>query len=136
MCSSDLLADVPCSGLGVIGRKPDIKYHVTEQSLKDITVLQKEILKNAAAYVKPGGILLYSTCTIHPQENEKMVEWLCGAFPFVPEDIRAYLPGGLPQHLLEAAEKGMVQLLPGVHEADGFFFARLRRSGQTGETIR
>ncbi len=131
-----VLADVPCSGLGVIGRKPDIKYHVTEQSLKDITVLQKEILKNAAAYVKPGGILLYSTCTIHPQENEKMVEWLCGAFPFVPEDIRAYLPGGLPQHLLEAAEKGMVQLLPGVHEADGFFFARLRRSGQTGETIR
>ena len=122
-----VLADVPCSGLGVIGRKPDIKYHVTEQSLAEITVLQKKILRNAAAYVKPGGILLYSTCTIVPQENDKMVEWLCGEFPFVPENMRGHLPKELPEELLAAAEAGMLQLLPGVHEADGFFFARLRR---------
>lgn len=122
-----VLADVPCSGLGVIGRKPDIKYHVTEQSLAEITALQKKILRNAAAYVKPGGILLYSTCTIVPQENEKMVEWLCGEFPFVPENMRGYLPKELPEELTAAAENGMLQLLPGVHESDGFFFARLRR---------
>ncbi len=122
-----VLADVPCSGLGVIGRKPDIKYHVSEQSLKEITTLQKEILQNAAAYVKPGGILLYSTCTVNPQENEAMAEWLCRDFPFVPESMEAYLPEGLPGELREAAGKGMVQLLPGVHETDGFFFARLRR---------
>lgn len=122
-----VLADVPCSGLGVIGRKPDIKYHVSEQSLKEITTLQKEILQNAAAYVKPGGILLYSTCTVNPQENEAMAEWLCRDFPFVPEGMGTCLPEGLPGELREAAGKGMVQLLPGVHETDGFFFARLRR---------
>lgn len=122
-----VLADVPCSGLGVIGRKPDIKYHVSEQSLKEITTLQKEILQNAAAYVKPGGILLYSTCTVNPQENEAMAEWLCRDFPFVPEGMGTHLPEGLPGELREAAGKGMVQLLPGVYETDGFFFARLRR---------
>lgn len=122
-----VLADVPCSGLGVIGRKPDIKYHVTETSLEEITTLQKEILRNAAAYVKPGGILLYSTCTVNPQENEAMTEWLCKTYAFAPENMRAYLPEGLPEEVKEAAETGMVQLLPGIHEADGFFFARLRK---------
>lgn len=122
-----VLADVPCSGLGVIGRKPDIKYHVTEQSLAEITALQKEILRNAAAYVKSGGILLYSTCTVVPQENGKMVEWLCREFSFVPESMREHLPEELPEELLAAADTGMLQLLPGVHESDGFFFARLRK---------
>ncbi|MDE7341742.1 MAG: 16S rRNA (cytosine(967)-C(5))-methyltransferase RsmB [Lachnospiraceae bacterium] len=123
-----VLADVPCSGLGVIGRKPDIKYHATEQSLAEITALQKEILRNAAAYVKPGGILLYSTCTVVPQENGKMVEWLCREFSFAPESMRGHLPEELPEELLAAADTGMLQLLPGVHESDGFFFARLRKA--------
>lgn len=118
-----VLADVPCSGLGVIGKKPDIKYHVTEQSLEEITILQKEILKNAAAYVKPGGILMYSTCTINPKENEKTVEWICKNFPFMLESMR----NTLPKPLQKEAETGMVQLLPGIHATDGFFFAKLRR---------
>ena len=122
-----VLADVPCSGLGVIGRKPDIKYHVTERSLEEILTLQKQILRNAAAYVKPGGILLYSTCTVNPRENEETAEWLCRNFPFVPESMCAYLTKELPEDLRKAAETGMVQLLPGIHESDGFFFARLRR---------
>lgn len=119
-----VLADVPCSGLGVIGKKPDIKYHVTEQSMKEIEVLQKEILKNAAAYVKPGGILMYSTCTINPQENEKTAEWICKTFPFTLESMC----NTLPESLQKEAETGMVQLLPGIHGTDGFFFARLRRN--------
>lgn len=118
-----VLADVPCSGLGVIGKKPDIKYHVTKQTLEEITILQKEILKNAAAYVKPGGILMYSTCTINPEENEKTVEWICKNFPFTPESMY----NTLPKPLQKEAEKGMIQLLPGIHETDGFFFAKLRR---------
>ena len=117
-----VIADVPCSGLGVIGKKPDIKYHVTEQSLEEVAALQKEILKNAAAYVKPGGILMYSTCTINPEENEKQVEWICRTFPFTCESMGS----SLPETLQKQAETGMVQLLPGVHETDGFFFARLR----------
>ena len=117
-----VIADVPCSGLGVIGKKQDIKYHVSEQSLKEITKLQKEILKNVAAYVKEGGVLMYSTCTINPEENEKMAEWLCEEFSFEPESISAYLPGPLK----EQGESGILQLLPGIHETDGFFLAKLR----------
>lgn len=117
-----VIADVPCSGLGVIGKKQDIKYHVSKQSLKEITLLQKEILKNAAAYVKEGGVLMYSTCTINPEENERMVEWFCGEFPFEPESLSEYLP----EELKGAGENGMLQLLPGVHRTDGFFLARLK----------
>lgn len=117
-----VIADVPCSGLGVIGKKQDIKYHVSEQSLKDIVELQKEILKNAAVYVKEGGVLMYSTCTINPEENEKIVDWLCEEFSFEPESISAYLP----EPLKESGTYGMVQLLPGIHKTDGFFLARLR----------
>lgn len=117
-----VIADVPCSGLGVIGKKQDIKYHVSEQSLKEITELQKEILKNAAAYVKEGGVLMYSTCTINPEENEKMAEWICEEFSFEPESISAYLP----EQLKESGDSGMLQLLPGIHETDGFFLAKLR----------
>lgn len=102
-----VLMDVPCSGLGVIGKKRDIKYHVTKESLKDIVDLQKKIVENSWQYVKPGGILLYSTCTIHRKENEDMVRWIVDNFPF--------------------EEASSVQLLPGFAESDGFFYARLRR---------
>lgn len=118
-----VLADVPCSGLGVIGKKQDIKYNVTSESIEEITILQKDILKNVANYVRPGGVLMYSTCTINPVENEEMVEWFCDTFSFEPESMGEYLP----QPLKEAGAKGMIQLLPGIHETDGFFFARLRR---------
>lgn len=102
-----LLADVPCSGLGVMGKKRDIKYHVTRESLGEIVALQKRIIENSWQYVKPGGILLYSTCTIHRGENEDMVKWIVENFPFEQEDS--------------------VQILPGITESDGFFYARLRR---------
>lgn len=118
-----VLADVPCSGLGVIGKKQDIKYNVTPESIEEITILQKDILKNVANYVKPDGVLMYSTCTINPAENEEMVEWFCDTFHFEPESMSEYLP----QPLKEAGANGMIQLLPGIHETDGFFFARLRR---------
>lgn len=102
-----LLMDVPCSGLGVIGKKRDIKYHVTPESLRSITELQKQIVENSWQYVKRGGTLLYSTCTINPAENEQMVEWITEKFPFKAELQK--------------------QIFPGVMEADGFFYARLRR---------
>lgn len=105
-----VIADVPCSGLGVIGKKQDIKYRVTEESLQQITELQREIIRNVVRYVKPGGTLMYSTCTINAGENEKMVEWICEQFAF--------------------EKNRMVQLLPGIDETDGFFYARLRRNSQ------
>jgi len=103
-----VIADVPCSGLGVMGKKRDIKYRQKPEAMEEIIKLQKEIVKNAVSYVKKGGILLYSTCTINPAENEEMAEWICREFSFKKESS--------------------IQLLPGVHDTDGFFFARLRKA--------
>lgn len=120
-----LLADVPCSGLGVIGHKQDIKYRVTRESLQEIQVLQKEIITNVIDYIKPGGMLLYSTCTLNPAENEKMAAWICETFGFERESMA----GQLPDALKDGAKSGMLQLLPGIHEADGFFMAKLIKIG-------
>lgn len=119
-----VLADVPCSGLGVIGKKSDIKYRVSPESLAEITTLQKNILKNAQAYVKDGGTLIYSTCTINKKENEEMVQWIIENYPFELESIDAFLPDILKG---TTTEKGYLQVLPGIHQADGFFLARLKK---------
>ena len=102
-----VLMDVPCSGLGVIGKKRDIKYHVTPQGLQEITALQKKIVAASWQYVKPGGVLLYSTCTVRKEENEEMCSFICREYPFTLEESR--------------------QLFPGEDDCDGFFYARLRR---------
>lgn len=118
-----VFADVPCSGLGVIGKKQDIKYHVTPQSIEELTALQKDILQNVANYVKPDGVLMYSTCTMSPLENESIVKWFCDVFPYKLESVDEYMP----EQLRGEGTNGMLQLLPGIHETDGFFFAKLRR---------
>lgn len=119
-----LYLDLPCSGLGIIGKKRDIKYHVTKESLAELAVLQREIIEACWRYVKPGGVIMYSTCTVHRAENEEQVQWMCREFPLVTEDLNPYLPEELK---CKEAESGMLQLVPGVHECDGFFLARLRR---------
>lgn len=118
-----LLADVPCSGLGVIGKKQDIKYRVTRQSMEEIVRLQKEIIGNVVHYLKPEGVMIYSTCTMNPGENEEMVQWICETFDMVPESMAQFMP----EALRGESEKGYLQLLPGIHETDGFFLSRLRR---------
>lgn len=102
-----LLADVPCSGLGVMGKKRDIKYHITPEKITSIGELQRAIINSSWNYVKQGGVLLYSTCTINPGENEQMAAWIVGNFPFELEEER--------------------QFVPGEDETDGFYYARLRR---------
>lgn len=121
-----VLADVPCSGLGVIGKKQDIKYRLADADFAPLIRLQKAIVSQAAGYVKAGGVLLYSTCTINRQENEEMVKWICDTFPFVPEDIGSFLP----EEFRKEAECGALQLLPGLHDCDGFFFARLKKTAE------
>lgn len=121
-----LYLDLPCSGLGILGKKRDIKYHVSGESLVSLVGLQREIIETCWRYVKPGGILLYSTCTVHRAENEEQVEWMCESFPLVPESLNPYLPEAL---ICDEAGRGMLQLVPGVHDCDGFFLARLRREG-------
>ena len=119
-----LYLDLPCSGLGVLGKKRDIKYRVTKESLAELVSLQREIISACWRYVKPGGVILHSTCTIHKAENEEQVLWMCKEFPLVLESLNPYLPEELR---CEEAERGMLQLVPGVHEGDGFFLARMKR---------
>ncbi len=124
--SADIvLVDAPCSGFGVIGRKPEIKYRYTAEREKEIVALQRDILTKAQEYVRPRGVLVYSTCTIAKEENEENVKWFLESFPsFAPESLNPFLPEELRN---ESTEKGCLQLLPGVHDCDGFFIARFRR---------
>ena len=128
-----VLADVPCSGLGVMSRKKDIRYRVSRADLDALTGLQREILSASWRYVRPGGVLLYSTCTVDRLENEDMADFLrglgtdgrtAGAF-LEPESLDAALPEPLRS---EQTGKGMLQLWPGQYGTDGFFMARLRRT--------
>jgi len=115
-----VIADVPCSGLGVIGKKRDIKYHMTPEAIADIIRLQEGILINAAAYLKPGGRMLFSTCTINCDENEKHYEWLKNELKLTPVSLNNALPECLHS---DTTPQGYLQLLPGVHDSDGFFIS-------------
>lgn len=88
-----VIADLPCSGLGVIGRKPDIKYRVTKEDVDSVAALQREILGTVWQYVKPGGKLLYSTCTLTEAENENNTAWFAENFPFEKIKERTFIPG-------------------------------------------
>ena len=115
-----VIADVPCSGYGIIRKKPDIRYKDPD-TVSDLPALQLAILKNQAAYVKPGGLLLYSTCTVLKREKEQVVEAFLSENP---EFCREPLP--LPS-VFPANETGMLTLVPGQYDTDGFFICRLRR---------
>ena len=116
---------MPCSGLGVLGKKTDLKYKASPEGIVSLVKLQRKILSCAASYVKPGGELLYSTCTVNPKENIENVHWFLKEFPeFYADDIREDLCLELRESV---TENGCIQLLPGVHKSDGFFIARLRK---------
>ena len=115
-----VIADVPCSGLGIIRKKPDIRYKDLSE-IKELPALQLNILKNQAKYVKKGGVLLYSTCTVLKQENEDVVH------AFLAENDEFYMePLELPE-VFPKNETGMLTLIPGDYDTDGFFICRLRR---------
>lgn len=121
-----VLVDAPCSGLGVIAEKPDIKYRQTEEGLNALPPLQLQILTACAEAVKVGGLLVYATCTILPEENEKVVRAFLSEHPaFEPDADDGWLPGALRP--LYAG--GMLQILPHRDDMDGFFIARMRRKG-------
>lgn len=115
-----VIVDVPCSGLGVIGKKRDIKYKITPDAIEEIIALQRQILANAVRYLKPGGRLLFSTCTINQNENEKHFAWLRDMLKLMPMSLDKSLPDCLHT---ETTKNGYLQLLPGVHDADGFFIS-------------
>lgn len=118
-----VFADLPCSGLGVIGKKTDIKYKMNPEKQKDLVALQREMLAVVAQYVKKGGTLIYSTCTINIEENQNNVEWFVANHPFELESLDPFLPDSLKS---ETTSKGYLQFIPGIQETDGFFVARLK----------
>lgn len=119
-----VLCDVPCSGLGTLARRPDARWRKTPEDVIQLVPIQQAILESAANAVKPGGTLVYSTCTIEPRENQELVEAFVAAHPeFRLDDIRPFLPPALAAE----AQHGWVQLLPHVHGTDGFFIARMIR---------
>ena len=116
-----VLVDAPCSGLGIIRKKPDLRYKNLQQT-QALPVLQKKILETQARYVKPGGVLMYSTCTVLRRENEEIVEgFLKDHGDFSLEKLP--LPSPLPYN-----ETGMLTLIPGQYDTDGFFICRMRRN--------
>lgn len=121
-----VLVDAPCSGLGVLNRRPDARWRKREEDINRLAVLQSEIIDAAARCVKPGGFLLYSTCTIEPEENSGVCDRFLHRHPdFMVEDLSGALPPPL-RHDQGAAE-GRLQLLPFRHGVDGFFFALFRQ---------
>lgn len=117
-----LIADLPCSGLGVIGGKCDIKYHTSKEDFASLTKIQKEILDVVSRYVKPGGILLFSTCTIGREENYDNMQWILDNLPFEAVSIEEELPTVLQG---STGKDGYIQILPW-HGTDGFFVAKFR----------
>ena len=143
-----VIADVPCSGLGILGKKPDLRYNSSLEQIGELVNLQRKILTNACAYVKSQGTLMFSTCTINPKENQENVRWLLENFPeFKLIPIYEELPAKLRKRavvqkemqegngedlergelILDSIRENTLQLLPGVNECDGFFIAKFRR---------
>ena len=117
-CADRVLCDVPCSGFGVLGKKPELRYKdpKTSDALPDI---QLAILENACRYVKPGGTLVYSTCTILPEENEFNIRRFLNTHPDFT--LTPFSVGTLE------AKDGFLTLLPDIHPTDGFFIAKLTK---------
>jgi len=122
-----ILVDAPCSGFGVLRRKPDIKYTKTNEDIVRLAKLQLEILQEVAPLLKKGGVLVYSTCTIDKEENSDVVEaFLANHQEFSRvESVNAYLPEKIRPYII----KGEVQILPHYFGTDGFYIASLRKKG-------
>lgn len=120
-----VLIDAPCSGFGTLRRHPDIRWNKTLKQIRALSEIQYNLLKNAAAHIKPGGILVYSTCSIEPMENEEVIQRFLKDFPmYTIENARRFLPD-VP--LSAITPEGFVQTLPHEHGVDGAFAVRLRK---------
>ena len=118
-----VLLDAPCSGLGFMAQKPDIKLHVTEKSIQELTELQEQLLETVCRYVRPGGTLVYSTCSILKDENERQAERFLQKHP---EFVETELPDSIPERFRKHVARGL-QLLEHRDGLEGFYLIRMRR---------
>ncbi len=120
-----VLIDAPCSGFGTLRRHPDIRWNKTSEQVRALSEMQYNLLKNAAQHIKPGGILVYSTCSIEPMENEEVVQRFLTNFPmYTVENARRFLPD-IPSSAI--TPQGFLQTFPHEHGVDGAFAARLKK---------
>lgn len=120
-----VLVDAPCTGLGIIRKKPDIKWSRKKEDFNELSNLQEQILTVSSKYVKKGGMLVYSTCTLGKKENIDVIKRFCEKnLQFKMEDINEYLPDSLKR---DSAKEGYIQLYPHIENTDGFFIAKMRR---------
>ena len=117
-----IIADLPCSGLGVIGKKPDIKYYIKKEDLKELSKLQFDILKNAVKYLKRGGALIYSTCTVSEIENDLQTDRIIGELNLEPAKINDRL------YFADMTDDYKIQILPGEYDSDGFFISKFYKT--------
>lgn len=121
-----VLIDAPCSGLGLLHKKSDIRWNKEQKDISDLVQIQRQILTTSSRYVKPGGVMVYSTCTITAAENRRMVNWILKNLDVDLEPIDAYIPEQL--HNKDSA-KGFIQIFPTDARTDGFFISRFRKRG-------
>jgi len=124
-----VLVDAPCSGTGVLNRRPDLRYRRRPQDIESLTDLQFGLLRNASRLLKAGGVLVYVTCSVEPEENQGVIEkFLQENQDFHLDDLSPFLPAALAEKQAEALKSGQIQLLPSTMALSGFFIARLVRS--------
>ena len=120
-----VLLDAPCSGLGLMRKKPEIRWRISEEDIASLKKVQSAILQNVSSYLKHGGHMVYSTCTITREENEEVLEnFLKNNDEFYIDDMLPYIPAELKASV---SEEGFLKLFPQEHNTDGFFIARLGR---------
>lgn len=116
-----VIADLPCSGLGVIGNKSDIKYNASKEQISQLVALQRKILSVVSRYVKPGGTLVYSTCTVNRLENDENVKWIEEHLPFRRKSFGSAMPEKLK------SDNGCLQIFIGDYGMDGFFISTFEK---------
>ncbi|MCU0532694.1 MAG: 16S rRNA (cytosine(967)-C(5))-methyltransferase [Hydrococcus sp. Prado102] len=118
-----VLLDAPCSGFGTLHKRPDIRWQQTLEKIGQLSHLQEELLTQTASWVKPGGILVYATCTLNPLENEKVVQ----AFLDRHSDWHIQAPESDSPAAFFECDPGWIRVLPNIHQMDGFFMVKLKK---------
>lgn len=128
--ANKVLLDAPCTGTGVINRRTDLRFKREAPHLSDLVELQRKLLEQSAKMIAPGGELVYSTCSIEPEENEQNIAWFLEQHPeFRLDDIRSYVPAELQdQWFTDTTNHGAIQLMPTRHGVSGFYVAKLKKA--------